>query len=87
MSKFNKQRYWDLRGLLRDFEKDIFQARINIWETLWAIRAASATEDKKKIKDLTDVLKIERVYLVDLLEKRRIFESEIEKEIKKGGIK
>ena len=87
MTKFNKQRFYNLTSLFRDLEKDIYQARINVWEALWAIKAATATGEQKKIKDLTDILKIERIYLVELLDRRRYWEQEIAQEIKKGGTK
>ena len=84
MTKFNKQRFWDLRGLFRECKNDIYEAHSNVWETK---RAINATDDKKKIKDLKDVLKIEKTYLQNLLERSKWLEKDIEKEIKKGATK
>ena len=78
---FNKQLYYKLKDLLKEIEGQIFKTRNNIWEANIALNKATKTE--AEIKSLKIILKTERVFLVELLDRRKIFEAEVNAEVKK----
>ena len=75
MTKFNKSKYWNMRGLLRELEKDIRDARIQVWDTKLAIDRW--VPKKHGIGQLKKNLKTEEEYLEVLLQRKTAIEEEM----------